>query len=102
MPQKQKKVPLMFRDKTTGEAIATGNNAAWICACHYFHPLIGRTSTKSKVKATTRVDCTNCNRSYYIEPIQHDQDSLLFVLEIERLLKYGPDYFVKAIQQHRT
>jgi hypothetical protein len=61
MPQKQRPVELLFSDNRQGVAIATGNNACWLCPCGYKDPLIGRSGN-------TPVECPACRRNYLIVP----------------------------------
>jgi hypothetical protein len=61
MPQEQRKIKLIFIDGNQGIAIATGNNASWICQCGYKMPLIGRSGN-------TKVECPECNRNYKVIP----------------------------------
>jgi len=68
MPQEQRTVPLTFLDGTTGEAVATGNNAAWNCPCCRALPLLGMSGLASGVTDGFRVDCPDCGRHYYVVP----------------------------------
>ena len=45
MPQEQKLVPLRLASGEEAEAVATGNNAAWLCPCGYRLPLLGYSTT---------------------------------------------------------
>ena len=84
MPLEQRNIPLHFLDGSTGEASATGNNAAWDCPCGYTPALIGRSGMVRGVTDGYRVDCPSCPRSYFVVPAQHDQDRALRVDEVER------------------
>ena len=64
MPQAQESVPLVFDDSTEGIAVATGNNAAWMCRCGRKVPLLGRSGNSE----AARVDCPECPRSYLVVP----------------------------------
>jgi hypothetical protein len=84
MPQLQLAVPLIFQNELMGEAIATGNNAAWLCPCGWALPLIGRSGATAGPTAGTEVNCPSpvCGRRYFVEPNGYDQAAVLRVVEI--------------------
>lgn len=43
MPQTLRNIPLQLKDGAAREAVAVGNNAAWLCPCGQPLPLLGRT-----------------------------------------------------------
>jgi hypothetical protein len=84
MTQKQEIVPLYFLDGTKGEAISTGNNAAWHCKCERTLPLLGRSGKISGPTDGYKVECPypGCRRGYFVEPGDTDQGKVLQVKEI--------------------
>jgi hypothetical protein len=82
MPQKQIVIPLVLFKREPGQAIATGNNAAWICACRRALPLIGRSGSIKGVALNTRVDCPDCGRHYFVVPNTYDRAAALEVREV--------------------
>jgi hypothetical protein len=85
MPQQQIPVPLHVGVPAviTGlEAVATGNNAAWLCPCGYPRPLIGRTGLVSGPTPATEVQCDACRRRYYVLPDGYDQARVLRVEQV--------------------
>lgn len=82
MPKKQKIVEVMLKNGKTSKAIATGNNAAWICVCGRKKPLLGRSGLVDGFANGFRVDCPDCSRGYYVIPDGKDQGAVLKVLEI--------------------
>lgn len=74
-------VPLHFLDGTTKEAVATGNNAAWLCNCERKLPLLGRTGLISRDASGYNVDCPCC-RSYYVVPKDKDLGKVYLVKEV--------------------
>ena len=67
-PRKQKPIPLRFLDGGVGEAVATGNNAAWMCRCARSLPLVGPSGDPKGVSKGTRLDCPDCGRKYFVVP----------------------------------
>ena len=57
-------VPITFRDGTTAEATAEGNNAAWHCQCDRALPLLGRCYFQYGHNPYTR--CPDCDRTYRV------------------------------------
>jgi len=82
MPQQQHLVRLILRDGQQRQAIATGNNAAWVCECGRVLPLIGRSGTRAGASEGTRVDCPDCGRHYFVAPADKDRGAVLEVREI--------------------
>ncbi len=82
MPQKQKIVEVVFKSGKKSKAIATGNNAAWICECRRKDPLLGRSGLVDRLADGFRVDCPDCNCSYYVIPEGKDQGAVLKVIEV--------------------
>ena len=80
MPQAQEPIPLLFEDGTEGRAVATGNNAAWMCRCGRKLPLLGRSGTSEGV----RVDCPDCPRSYFVVPKAGALTSAIKVRQVPR------------------
>lgn len=83
MAQKQKIVEVQLKDGNISKAIATGNNAAWICACGRLDPLLGRSGLIKGVSKGFRIDCPDCARKYFIVPDGKDQGPVLKVIEVE-------------------
>ena len=69
MPQTLRNIPLQLKDGAAREAVAVGNNAAWLCPCGRPLPLLGRTHDRpGEAPANYRVVCPSCNRQYIIDP----------------------------------
>lgn len=69
MPQYLRNIPLQLRDGPAQEAVAVGNNAAWLCPCGRRLPLLGRThGSPGEAPANFRVACPDCKREYIIDP----------------------------------
>lgn len=81
MPQTQKTVELQFKNGSKSRAIATGNNAAWIC-CRA-DPLLGRSGAIKGVSEAFRIDCPYCGRKYFVEPNGKNQGAVLRVIEVD-------------------
>jgi hypothetical protein len=84
MAQKQIAVPLILLHNNIGEAVATGNNAAWHCKCERKLPLLGRSGKVSDGATGYLVICPNCDRHYYVMPEGKDQGRVLHVKEVEK------------------
>jgi hypothetical protein len=82
MPQPQNIVPLVLMRREPGQAVATGNNAAWICVCRRAMPLIGCTGAVKGVSLETVVVCPECGRRYIVVPDGKDRGAVLEVREI--------------------
>ena len=82
MPQKQKNVDLIFRAGSRGQAVATGNNAAWLCPCGRALPLVGRTGFLKGPSASMQVGCPDCQRQYFVRPKNKDQGPVLEVTKL--------------------
>ena len=82
MPQKQRIVDVELKSGKILKAIATGNNAAWICVCKRKSPLLGRTGLVDHFADGFRVDCPDCKCSYYVIPDGKDQGAVLKVIEV--------------------
>jgi hypothetical protein len=76
MVQEQRQLDLVFLDGKKGVAVATGNNASWLCPCGYEFPLIGRSGV-------TRVACPDCDRKYLVIP--EDNIPLKRVLRVKEI-----------------
>ena len=79
--QQQHTVRLVLSDGSEREATATGNNAAWLCACGRKLPLIGRTGRKAHPTDAFRVICPDCSRQYHVVPEDKDLGRVLEVRE---------------------
>lgn len=71
-------VPLAFRDGTTTEATAEGNNAAWHCQCGRALPLLGR--CYFQYGHTPYTQCPDCHRTYRV--CENDEKRVSLVKEI--------------------
>lgn len=67
MSQEQRVVDVVFLSGGKSEAVATGNNATWHCACGNIHWLIGRTWQKQQ-SPKGRVICPVCGKKYLVDP----------------------------------
>jgi len=83
MSQKQKIVQVKLRDGKKSKAIATGNNAAWICVCGRVDPLLGRSGAIKGIAGGLRIDCPDCRRKYLVVPDEKDQGTVLEVIEVD-------------------
>jgi hypothetical protein len=72
MSQMQNTVMLVLLNGQRRDAVATGNNAAWICECPRKVPLIGRTGSKNAPSAASIVECPDCQRRYVVVPEDKD------------------------------
>jgi hypothetical protein len=79
MPQKQEIVPIIFSDRPPREAVATGNNAAWLCKCG--RTLLGRSGMFSGPTSGYNVNCP-CGCSYYVQPKDKNLGKVLHVIEV--------------------
>lgn len=68
MPQQQRVIPLIYASGAQAVAVATGNNAAWICSCGYDHPLVGRSGVVSGPSPKLTVECVRCGKRYFVVP----------------------------------
>lgn len=82
MPQAQNSVPLVFQQAPAVQAAATGNNAAWLCACGRAEPLIGRSGAVAGPTPGTEVICPTCKRRYFVRPDGYDKAAVLRVEEV--------------------
>lgn len=82
MPQEQRPIPLRLASGEQKTAIATGNNAAWLCVCDSPLPLLGRTGAVKGVAENTQIDCPACGRHYFVVPDGYDQAAAREVIEI--------------------
>jgi hypothetical protein len=83
MPQTQKIVSVQLKDGRKSKAIATGNNAAWMCICGRVDPLLGRSGLMKGVSEGFRIECPDCARRYFVVPDGKNQGAVLKVIEIE-------------------
>lgn len=81
MPQKQIKIPLELNDKTE-IAIATGNNASWICTCSRSLPLLGKSGQVKGPSENTKIVCPDCLAEYFVVPDGSDYKRALKVVLI--------------------
>jgi hypothetical protein len=84
MTQTQKTIPIEFENGTTGEATATGNNAAWLCCCDYTRPLIGRSGLYGRITVGLKISCPECDRHYFVVPDGGDYKAAVKVIEVPR------------------
>ena len=82
MPQNQKTVLVKFCDGKEGKAIATGNNAAWICSCGRSEPLLGRSGLQKGPSAGAIVECPACSAKYVVVPSGGDYKAAVRVDQI--------------------
>ncbi|MEC4089966.1 hypothetical protein [Pseudoalteromonas rubra] len=82
MSQQQRKVPLLFKEKPEKVAIATGNNAAWLCHCGRALPLLGKAGQLKGPSENTKVTCEECSASYFVEPDGGDYKRTLVVRKL--------------------
>ena len=82
MPQEQRQIPLTLANGEQKIAVATGNNAAWICACKRTLPLLGCAGSVKGASDKTRIVCPDCGRRYFIEPDGYDRAKAREVIEI--------------------
>lgn len=83
MTQTQTAVDVQLKGGRKSKAIATGNNAAWICVCGRADPLLGRSGSIKGVSEGSRIDCPNCGRKYFVVPVGKDQGAVLRVIEVD-------------------
>jgi hypothetical protein len=83
MPQEQRIVTLQFLNNDKGSAVATGNNAAWLCVCPRTVPLVGRSGKINGPSDGMRIECPDCRRSYFVFPDGRDYNRVLRVEEIQ-------------------
>jgi hypothetical protein len=81
MPQEQRIIPLILSSHH-GQAVATGNNAAWHCECGRALPLLGRTGALATPSETMIVECQDCSRRYFVVPRDKNQGAAIEVREI--------------------
>jgi hypothetical protein len=65
------------------EAVATGNNAAWLCICGRALPLLGHSGSIKGVSEGTRIDCPDCHRGYFVVPEGKDLGAVKEVREVQ-------------------
>ena len=82
MSQKQKIVQVELKNGKKSKAIATGNNAAWICKCKRNVPLLGRTGLVDRLADGFRVSCPDCACNYHVIPDGKDMGPVLKVIEV--------------------
>jgi hypothetical protein len=64
--QQQHLIPLHFLDGTSGRAVRTGNNAAWMCGCGYELPLVGYSDQVDALGSASLVHCAGCGSQYRV------------------------------------
>jgi len=84
MGQEQRQIPCRFIGEDNGIAIATGNNAAWLCSCGYSLPLVGRTGYVEKHAEAFSVICPDCQRKFFVLPEDKDLGRAKVVTEVAR------------------
>lgn len=82
MPEAKTIVPVELIGGGTSRAIATGANAAWICACGRTQPLLGRAGSLAGLSAGAGVQCPGCSRRYFVVPNGMDHGPVSKVVEI--------------------
>jgi hypothetical protein len=84
MPQPLKLIQLIPLAGKSREAVATGNNAAWMCQCSKRTlPLVGRTGSVKGASENFRVECPECGRAYFVVPDGYDLGPALEVRELD-------------------
>lgn len=82
MGQEQKLVPLKLKTGETIQAVARGNNAAWMCPCGRVLPMLGRSGSVKGPSENTSVKCPSCERCFFVVPDGYDQAAAVEVREI--------------------
>ena len=82
MPQQQRIIEVKYSDGTKGKAIATGNNAAWVCKCGRKEPLLGKSGHVHGPGKNTKVVCPNCEKEFFVEPDGGDDKKAVSVIEL--------------------
>jgi hypothetical protein len=82
MAQEQRIVPLVLFRREPERAVATGNNAAWICICRRPMPLIGRSGPAKGVTEKSTVYCPDCGRRYFVVPEDESRAAVREVQEV--------------------
>lgn len=82
VPQEQRIVPLLFFRREPGQAVATGNHAAWICVCRRAMPLVGLSGFVNGPSQATLIQCPDCGRRYFVVPDGKDRGVVREVREI--------------------
>lgn len=83
MPQNQKSISLALNGGKSGTAVATGNNAAWICSCGRAEPLLGRSGLHRGPTPNLIVECPSCSAEYFVVPDGGDYKAAVRVENIE-------------------
>jgi DNA-directed RNA polymerase subunit RPC12/RpoP len=83
MPQEQREITLIPLQGEPRQAIATGNNAAWMCVCGRELPLLGRAFSVEAPTVNEQVQCPNCSRKYFVVPNGYNQGPVLEIREIQ-------------------
>lgn len=83
MSQKQHTVRLLLLSGQHREAVATGNNAAWVCECKRSLPLIGCSGNQAGHSEGSTVECPDCRRMYFVVPEDKDRGRVFEVREIK-------------------
>ena len=83
MSQKQLVIPLSGLDGKERTAVATGNNAAWLCLCRRSLPLIGKSGDPKGPSEGTKIQCPDCNRTFFVVP---KTTNLTSAVEVQQLL----------------
>jgi hypothetical protein len=83
VPQEQRTVPLVFIQDEERKAVATGNNAAWMCVCNRKLPLIGRSDEIKNASLAEQVHCPECGKHYLVVAKTTRMTQAIKVIEIE-------------------
>ncbi len=81
MPQELRIIPLRGKHAIS-EAVATGNNAAWLCPCKRGLPLIGRSGLSRGITEGLTISCPDCQRKFFVVPDGKDYGSAIYVDEL--------------------
>ncbi len=82
MSQEQQPVNLIFRGGLKQSAVATGNNAAWLCCCSRGLPMLGRSGSLKGASEATQIKCPECQRRYFVAPKDKDRGPVLEIREL--------------------
>jgi hypothetical protein len=83
MPQVQFSVLLRSLDGKERRAVATGNNAAWLCTCGRQLPLIGVGAEVKGIPEAFQVHCPDCPRVYFVVADSIAKTKVVEVRELE-------------------
>ena len=85
MSQSQKHTPVIYLDGSMGQAVSTGNNAAWKCRCGQDNILIGRSGMLRGPSQKLKVACPSidCELVYFVVPQSKNMGPVKEVVEIK-------------------